>query len=165
MKEIWKPVFYGRYQVSTAGRVKRVKPYRNQCVDGVLKQQRLSNGYRMVTLCRLSQQRPRLVHRLVAEAFIGPAVGKHVNHLNGIKHDNRLCNLEFVTPKENAQHASRIGLLPVGARHWKSKLTAANVQAIRAQYRFGNGQKLARKFGVHVSMIHYIVRRKCWKHL
>jgi hypothetical protein len=50
------------------------------------------------------------VHRLVAVAFLGEPASPdmHVNHLNGVKDDNRLCNLEWATCSENALHAFRV---------------------------------------------------------
>ncbi len=64
-------------------------------------------GYRMIRLIH----RTRKVHRLVAEAFIGPiASGLTVNHLDGNKANNDVENLEIVTRAENSQHAMRTGL-------------------------------------------------------
>ncbi|WP_034300676.1 HNH endonuclease signature motif containing protein [Bacillus cihuensis] len=52
-----------------------------------------------------------LAHRLVVEAFIGPIPkGRVVNHINGRKLDNRDCNLEIVTYRQNTRHAIRTGL-------------------------------------------------------
>lgn len=52
-----------------------------------------------------------LVHRLVAECYIGPRRDRTVNHKNGIKTDNRVENLEYVSAGENTTHAFRNGLV------------------------------------------------------
>ena len=58
-----------------------------------------------------------LCHRLVWEAVHGPVPeGYEINHINGIKNDNRLANLELVTHQENMQHAKRTGLTPKSTR-------------------------------------------------
>lgn len=52
-----------------------------------------------------------MAHRMVWESVHGPIPpGKEINHINGIKSDNRIANLEAVTPSENTKHAYRIGL-------------------------------------------------------
>lgn len=54
-----------------------------------------------------------LVHRLAWEALYGPIPpGMEINHINGIKNDNRLINLELVTHQQNMAHAKRTGLTP-----------------------------------------------------
>lgn len=63
-------------------------------------------GYKQVHLCKNNKTVNKKVHRLVAEAFIpNPTQKSQVNHINGNKTDNRLINLEWVSPSENAQHA------------------------------------------------------------
>lgn len=55
------------------------------------------------------------LHRLLAEAFLGLEIRdlrKEVNHLNGNKVDNRLCNLQVCSRSENRRHAERLGLIP-----------------------------------------------------
>lgn len=70
-----------------------------------------SCGYMIVTLVRDGVKKNKRVHRLLCEAYLpNPLNKKHVNHKDGNKLNNSLDNLEWVTPKENAQHAVRIGL-------------------------------------------------------
>lgn len=75
------------------------------------------------------------VHRLVAIAFIDNQGNKpEVNHKNGIRHDNRVENLEWVTKSENVLHSYReLRRLPAatGKPGYNRKLTAEQVRAIR----------------------------------
>lgn len=72
----------------------------------ILKQKINRLGYCEVTLYKDGKQKTFLVHRLLAKAFIpNPKNLPAVNHINGIKSDNRLENLEWVTSSENTRHA------------------------------------------------------------
>lgn len=75
-----------------------------------------SCGYMIVTLCSgTGIRKNKRLHRLLCEAFKpNPEDKKHVNHINGIKLDNSLTNLEWSTEKENAQHAVDTGLCDAG---------------------------------------------------
>ena len=77
-----------------------------------------------VALCKENIRKNKKVHRLVAEHFIqNPNKLEQVNHINGIKTDNRVCNLEFCTREYNMQEAFKMGLVgrKKGREHHLSK--------------------------------------------
>ena len=103
----WKPVvgYEGLYEVSSDGDVKNVKTQRvlKPCIDNL--------GYSRVYLSKQSMVKYFRVHRLVAGIFLTNELDKgDVNHINGVKSDNRVCNLEWNTRSENIQHAWDTGL-------------------------------------------------------
>lgn len=119
MEEIWKDIagYEGYYQISNRGRVKsltRKTKYQNTTrkLKEKIKSAFISTtGYERVELSRDNSNKKYNVHRLVATAFIPKIEGKEfVNHINGIKTDNRVENLEWCSCSENELHAYRIGL-------------------------------------------------------
>jgi len=168
-KEIWKDVvgYKGIYQVSNIGRVKSLHCGKVR----ILKPGLDSAGYPLVTLCRHGEHYSARVHRLVAGAFLERPSPAHtdVNHKNGNKQDNRIENLEWVTPAENMQHSydvlGRLG--PRGEIQGNSRLTRDDAKRIRRLYATGqySQRELARMFGVGQMTISDIVRRETWKHV
>ena len=109
IKEIWReiPNTNGYYQVSNIGNVRSMP--RNKTKGGILKLMTYDrNNYYIVKLCVNGKETRHFVHKLVAQAFIPNHLNKpQVNHKNGIKTDNRVSNLEWVTCSENIEHAFR----------------------------------------------------------
>jgi hypothetical protein len=140
-QEIWKDVigYEGLYRVSNLGRVMRVAGGPGARAGRILKPSQRNNRYLAVSLYRHGKQRGAHVHRLVAETFLGPAPSpKHqVNHKNGIKTDNRVENLEWVTGTENEAHATENGLKARGEAVGTSVLTNDDVLKIRRLHATG----------------------------
>ena len=101
---------------------------------------------------------------LVMRAFDPAGEKRDVNHLNGIKCDNRVCNLEWATRSENMNHAVRAGLALAGERNGQHRLTAAQVVLIRAGVADGKTHKsLAVEYGVARSTITKIANNYRWR--
>lgn len=135
MKEEWRNVkdFEGWYEVSDLGQVRRARAGKATKPGRVLKQQVGKNRRLRVTLSKNSEQTTREVARLVADAFLGPKPpGKEINHIDYNCQNNRVANLEFVTPSENVIHAYANGFVGGrGERQGQAKLTDHDVRLIR----------------------------------
>lgn len=105
------------------------------------------------------------VHRLVAETFIfndDPENKIQVNHKNGVKSDNRVENLEWVTPSENLKHAYKIGLMSKkGEKNSNAKITRKDVEDIRMSN--DTVTYLAERYDVTKNHIRRILSHKVWK--
>ncbi len=180
--EIWKEVEYKgiAYIVSDMGAVKtparphtytRVRNGKRQQITRTRAPQHYTpqqhhTGYREIGLRQNGIKVRVMVHRLIALAFVpGYARGLTVNHINGVKHDNRASNLEWVSFARNTQHAWETGLVNLnGENQPTAKLTSKRVAYIRKLLHLGiNAHTIAIVAGMSDTVIYLIRDGKRWK--
>jgi hypothetical protein len=178
MAEIWKAIagFEPYYDVSNFGRVRSKDRVVNKRTKGgvfhdVLFRGRIlalcphTTGYVMVHLYVDRVRTPKLVHALVAEAFIGPRPpGAEVRHGDGQKQNCHADNLSYGTHSENENDKLLHGTRHRGESSVSAKLTEADVLKIRS-LRGVPQQELADTYGVTFSNISAIQLRKSWRHV
>jgi predicted DNA-binding protein (UPF0251 family) len=192
--EIWKPVpeYEGLYSVSDLGRVRRETTVGWYHAGRLLKPN-MNIRYAHLQLFRNGKGKRLYLHRIVCAAFLGPCpVEKEVNHISGDRFDNRILNLEYVTPSENMSHAFRLGLnkspmlthperIARGSRHGSqtkpesvvkgekqkaAKLKDSDIPEIRRMLASGLRKKdIAQHFGIAKQTLHRIQTGKGWKHV
>ena len=157
VEEIWKDVvgFEDKYLVSNFGRIY------SKITKKILKQNLHVNGY-FTLATKIGGRNGKAVcfkvHRLVAMAFIPNIENKPlVNHIDGVKTNNNVNNLEWCTAKENTDHAIRTGLLDYSKRSFVKVLNEDQIAFIKEKYipfcrEFGS-RALAKMFGVSKSTI------------
>lgn len=155
------------YEVSNIGTV------RNKLRPNVVRKPIINNwGYVQLNLCKNSKYKCKLVHRLVGEAFIpNPENKPEINHKNGVKTDNRVENLEWVTVSENRQHAYDTGLevTPRGKYSPSSKLLEEQVIEIKRLINSGmyKQKEIGNMFGIDQSHVSRLKTgsRKYWSNI
>lgn len=153
------PGFDKRYAITSDGRVlskfKKWQPLRAGTKPG---------GYLFVGLYQsgIEKESYKMVHRLVAEAFIPNPDGKpEVNHKDGNKLNNDVGNLEWVTRSENATHGVKHDLLKHGFNHYSSKLNPEQVLAIYLAK--GKYRDIGQAFGVCAQTVCNIKRKSIYR--
>jgi hypothetical protein len=162
--EIWKeiPNHIG-YEISSLGNLRTRRKYKANKYTLINEYKKLNphinnSGYRM---CLLDGKQMK-ISRTVMLAFFGES-DLLVNHINGVKHDDRLENLEYCTASENISHAYKNGLSKSGESHYKSKLTKEQVFKIFSDSR--TERTIAKDYGISQINVNRIKRKIIWKHI
>ena len=162
MNENWRPIqtnTFVQYEVSSRGRVRTNRRMMVLTATPL--------GYMTVRLC---DDRTKQVHRLVAAAFLGPPPSpKHqVNHIDGNPQNNRVENLEWVTPRENAIHSVKVlgRDFAHGERFATAKMDEVKIHEIMELRRIGKTiHEIASTFGVSDCTISRVLGGKVWRHV
>lgn len=162
------------YYITPDGRVWTTS--RKNGIERFLKERLNPHGYIFVGLEIGGKQKQKLVHRLVAEAFIpNPESKPFINHIDGDKTNNRVENLEWCTQKENVYHAIHtLGHWSQSEKQSKAasiigkknrKLTMNDARMIRAEYARGyiSSRELGEKYGLSKPCILRILHNKSYK--
>lgn len=155
----WRPVpGYEDYLVSSDGQVRGL-------YGRVLKPSTHDFGYLQVALSREGKVSTKSVHRLVLEAFVGPAPeGLLTRHLDGNPANNNLSNLTWGTQQQNMQDSVDHNTRARGSQNGNSRLLEEEVEAIRMEYATGlvSQRALGERYGVTQRTIWNIVNEKQW---
>lgn len=181
-EEIWKDIigYEGFYQVSNLGRIKSLPRItaRDERTIKILTGRILRlnrderGGYLKVSLSKVGKTKKVNVHRIVALSFLeNPNNLPQVNHINAIKIDNRVEDLEWVSRSDNSKHAYRMGLMShfsifCTEKHY-SKIRREDILKIRELYseRHKTQREIAIEFGLSQSQISAITTRRSWKNI
>lgn len=148
------------YEISKDGTV------RNRTTKYVQKNRPGGTSAYLVVMLSVGRKKYRtmLLHRLIAKAFIPNPEGKaQVNHINGIKTDNRIENLEWCTMSENVQHMYDTGLKKYKPLHYKGKFGSEHnrskgVRCIETGEVFGSQSEAGRKLNISHSSVSWSIR-------
>jgi len=130
--------YEGYFEISESGEVWGIKRM-VVTVNGLrtirgrkIKERINNNGYWEVRLSKDGKSTTTFIHILIAKAFIPNPLNKsEVNHINGIKTDNRLENLEWVTHSENMKHAYKLGLIKPLCKHVVDNCTGKEYSSVK----------------------------------
>jgi uncharacterized protein YerC len=142
------------YPKKTRKGIRKMKPLENK-----------KTGYLYIDLCKNGKVKKFTAHRLIAISFLPNEENKQeVNHINGIKTDNKVGNLEWVTKSENQLHSIKNGLRTTkGEKNSQSKLNENDVLKIFKDKR--TYKEISLDFKISVPTICDIKRGYSWTHI
>ncbi len=172
--ETWKVIkgYEGLYQISNQGNLRSLDritktSYRIRHIKGKTISMVIGNaGYLRSVIYKNGKQQNISLHRIVAETFIlNPLNLPQVNHKDGNKTNNRVENLEWVTPSINWHHARKNSLIKnVGETSHRAKLSIKQVREIRQKHLAGLGAYvIAKQYGVSGNCIYQIIVGNSWQ--
>jgi hypothetical protein len=164
--ELWRPVpeFEGIYEVSSLGRIRRLKSKQGTQAGKILAARPNRDGYPRVQLNQTPRKIEKLTHVLVLEVFRGPRPpGMEACHDDGNPSNAALSNLRWDTPVSNAADRERHGNTSHGERHPGARLTEVEVRAIKATT--DSQRKIARDYGITQQTVSDIKRGRRWAHV
>jgi len=169
LSERWLPVVDGggNYSVSDLGRVRRDTPARGAIVGRITMGAYGGSGYLQTSINTAEDRRTESVHRIVFETFVRPLRdGEDINHLDGVKVNNRLANLEATTRSGNMRHAYATGLCGVGERSPTSTISAATaVRICRLYHERVPNNIIAAALRTTPAIVNQVARGKSWRHV
>ena len=170
--EVWKPIdeYENLYEISNYSRIKSLSKYKHKKIM-ILKPTRDNYNRYYVTLYKNGKGRKYFVHRLVAKTFIpNPDNKPEINHINPVTKDlcdNRVCNLEWATSKENSQWTIKLGHL---YKPWLGKFGKDNNKSkpiVRLDThgnlidRWENAREIQRTLGIDFRFVSRCCNHKC----
>lgn len=176
--EVWKDItgYEGLYQISNLSRVKSLKKIIDKGKWGIVifpekilkPVMRSKKGYFCVNLYKNKKGKLKQIHRLEGIEFKpNPESKSQINHIDGIKTNIDLNNIEWNTPKENAIHCRDHGLeiYPQGIKNGQCKLTEEQVKSIIKLRPTMSIYKLSEMFQVSNQHISRICKKQRWAHI
>lgn len=173
LSEIWKPCpnYEDSYEVSNLGYIRgvdRVSGNRRGIIKGkVLKRAPNRKKYLESRLFKNGKCIPKIIHRLVAIAFIpNPLNLPQVNHIDGDKNNCKESNLEWVDNSYNQLHAYKLGLQTSkkGENNGRAKLTDLKVTYLKNLYNSGQEIKdIAKSESLNLSTLRQLLYGSTWK--
>ena len=152
--EIWKTIpRHPNYEVSTLGNTRKK--------GGETKHKWLHKGY---WVTKFGRERI-YIHRHLAEAFIPKPKGKtEVNHIDAVKTNCVVENLEWVTRSENVKHAYKRGLISArGEKNANAKFTQQDIEEMRSiDYTKVTQREVAKRYGIAFQYLNKILKGKAW---